>query len=144
MKIENLDQIVELCVDSLNMEHEEASKTIKWAQKSSLAKLFLVFDSGKVVGMLQLEWAGTEWNRIAEIGLIAVRQDYRRKSFGTRLVTEMEEYARERGFRKLYVEPRTENLIAVHFYLANGFTPEGTRKDWYSDGEDSIILGKHI
>ena len=144
MSNENLDQIVELCVDSLNMESDAASKTIQWAQTSNMAEVFLVFDERNVVGMLQLEWAGTEWNRIAEIGLIAVKHEYRRNGFGTRLITEMEDYAREKGFRKLYVEPRVGNLIALHFYLANGFVPEGTRKDWYRDGEDSIILGKHL
>ena len=81
---------------------------------------------------MMLEWPGTRWNRVAEIG------------FDSALMEKMERYAKEKGIRKVYVEPSAENKIAIHFYIKNGYKPEAMRRDWYRDGEDSVILGKHL
>jgi len=91
-----------------------------------------------------LEWSSTGWNRVAEIGWIAVLPEYQRRGLGSALIKRMEQYAKKEGIRKAYVEPSVENEIAIHFYIHNGYKPEAMRKDWYRDGEDSVILGKHL
>lgn len=78
-----------------------------------------------------------------QASLIAVLPDYQRKGFGSTLIR-IEQYARERGIRKVYVEPSVNNATAIHFYIKNGYKPEAIRKDWYKDGKDSVILGKHL
>jgi len=91
-----------------------------------------------------LEWPRTGWNRVAEIEWIAVLSEYQMKGLGSGLMKEMERYAREEGIRKVYVEPSVENENAICFYIRNGYRPEAMRRDWYKDGEDSVILGKHL
>ena len=137
-------QVVDIAVGPLGQVRSEAEGVIRWASKSESAQLFVAEHDGRVVAFLMLEWPGTWWNRVAEIGWIAVLPEYQRRGFGSRLMKSMEQYAKEKGIRKVYVEPSVANKIAVHFYIENGYKPEAIRKDWYRDGEDSVILGKHL
>jgi len=141
---EDLSQVVDIAVGPLRQARSEAEGVIHWASRDESAQVFVAEVNGKAVGFLMLEWPGTWWNRVAEIGWIAVLPEYQRKSFGTALMKRMEQYAEEIGIRKVYVEPSVENKIAIHFYIENGYKPEAIRKDWYKDGEDSAILGKHL
>ena len=143
-KDEDFAQVVEITIGPLGQSREGAEGVIRWASRSDSAKIFVAEVNGEVAGFLMLEWPRTGWNRVAEIGLIAVLTRYRRKGFGSALMKEMERYAKEKGIRKVYVEPSAENDIAIHFYIKNGYKPEAVRKDWYRDGEDSVILGKHL
>ena len=141
---EDFSQVVEIAVDLLVEDRERVEGVILWASRSDSAQVFVADADGKVVGFLMLEWLGTSWNRVAEIGWIAVLPKFQRKGFGSALIEKMEKYAKERGMRKVYVEPSADNEIAIHFYVKNGYKPEAMRKDWYKDGEDSVILGKHL
>ena len=148
---EDFSQVVDIAVvlvhntdRPLKQVRSEAEGVIRWASKDESAQIFVAGVDGKIVGFLMLQWPGTGWNRIAEIGWIAVLPDYQKKGIGSSLIQKMEQYAKEKGMRKVYVEPSSENKIAVHFYIENGYKPEGMRKDWYRDGEDSVMLGKHL
>jgi len=141
---EDFSQVVNIAVGTLRQVQSEAEGVISWASKDKSAQVFVAEADEKVVGFLMLQWPGTGWNRVAEIGWMAVLPNYRRKGFGSRLMKKMERYAKEKGIRKVYVEPSAENEIAIHFYIKNGYKPEAMRKDWYRDGEDSVILGKHL
>lgn len=143
-KEEDFAQVVEIAIESLRQNREDAEGTIRWASRSDSAEVFVTEADEKVVGFVMLEWPGTGWNKVAEIGWIAVLQKHQRKGFGSALLAKMEEYAHDKGFRKVYVEPSVENDVALHFFIKNGYKPEAMRKDWYKDGEDSIILGKYI
>ena len=141
---EDFSQIVKIAVGPLGQSQAAAEGTISWATRSDSAEIFVAEVDGKVVGFLMLEWPGTEWNRVAEIGWIAVLQKHQRKGFGSALIKKMEQHAKGKGFRKVYVEPSADDKAALHFYIKNGYVPEAMRKDWYKDGEDSVILGKHL
>lgn len=141
---EDFSQVVKIALGPLGQVQSEAEGVILWASRSDSAQVFVAEADGKVVGFLMLEWLGTNWNRVAEIGWIAVLPKFQRKGFGRALIEKMEKYAKERGMRKVYVEPSADNEIAIHFYVKNGYKPEAMRKDWYKDGEDSVILGKHL
>ncbi|MGD8506780.1 MAG: GNAT family N-acetyltransferase [Candidatus Bathyarchaeota archaeon] len=142
---EDFSQVLEIALRLLGQVRSEAEGVIRWASRDdSAAQIFVAEAKGKIVGFLMLEWSGTQWNRVAEIGLIAVLPRYRRKGFGSSLIKRMEQYAKKKRIRKTYVEPSGENKIAIHFFIKNGYKPEATRRDWYKDGEDSLILGKHL
>ena len=144
-KDEDFSQVVDLAVGLVRGQvRSEAEGVIRWASKDKSAQIFVAEADNKVVGFLVLQWPGTGWNRVAEIGWIAVLPRYQMKGIGSNLITKMEEYAKNEGFRKVYVEPSVINDAAIRFYVKNGYNYEATRKDWYKDGEDSVILGKHL
>ena len=145
---EDFGQVVEIAVDHLARERSEAEGYIRWASRErelhDAAQIFVTEVDDKVVGFLLLEWGATSWNRTGEIGWLAVLPEYQRKGLGSRLMMVMEQYAEKKDLRKIYVEPSVENKTAIHFYVENGYKPEAMRKDWYRDGEDSLILGKRL
>jgi len=143
-KDEDFDQVVNIAVDPLGQVRSEAERVIRWASRDDSAQIFVAEADRRVVGFLMLERPGTWWNRVAEIGWIAVLPDYQRKGIGSSLIQKMGQYAEEKDIRKLYVEPSVKNNTAIRFYVKNGYNYEATRKDWYKDGEDSTILGKHL
>jgi len=142
---ENFSQVVDMAVGLVRGQvRSEAEGVIRWASRDKSAQIFVAEADSKVVGFLMMQWPGTGWNRVAEIGWIAVLPEYRRKGFGAGLIEKMEHYAREKGIRKVYVEPSVRNNTAIRFYVKNGCNYEATRRDWYKDGEDSAILGKRL
>lgn len=79
-----------------------------------------------------------------EILLIAVAPQVRRRGLGARMIATLASDARARGAERLFLEMR-ENNPARSMYEAQGFTPIGRRKNYYSlsDGArmDAITFG---
>lgn len=76
---EGLSQTINMCVTSLNINRDEAQGVLDWVSRSdSAAEVFVTETDGDITGFLVLEWPGTRWNRVVEIGLIAVIPKYRR------------------------------------------------------------------
>jgi ribosomal-protein-alanine N-acetyltransferase len=65
-----------------------------------------------------------------ELLLFAVAPQFRRRGIGARLLDRFAESARIRGARMLLLEMRRGNSAEL-LYRANGFTPIGTRPNYY-------------
>ena len=65
-----------------------------------------------------------------ELLLFAVAPQFRRRGIGARLLDRFAESARFRGARMLFLEIRRGNSAEL-LYRANGFTPIGTRPNYY-------------
>jgi len=50
----------------------------------------------------------------------------------------------KRKIKKLFVSTEDTNAIAKSFYARNGFRTEGVLRDYYSNGEDQLILSKFL
>jgi len=140
---EDFSQVVEIALDLLVEDRERVESTIRMASRSDSFQLFVAEADGMVVGFLMLELKG--WNKdLAHIYWIAVRWEHERKGHGSLLIKEMENWAKEKGVRKVYVATDSDNKIAIPFYIKNGYKPEGVLKDYAKDGEDVLFLGKHL
>ncbi|WP_166246353.1 ribosomal protein S18-alanine N-acetyltransferase [Paenibacillus turpanensis] len=77
----------------------------------------------------------------AHITNIAVRDGFRGRKLGDRLLDELQRTAREYGMKRMTLEVRVSNLVAQSLYEKKGFRPAGLRKGYYSDnGEDALIM----
>ena len=77
----------------------------------------------------------------AHITNIAVREEYRGRGLGERLMRELIAQAIANGMKRMTLEVRTSNYIAQKLYEKFGFRAEGTRRAYYSDNnEDAIIM----
>lgn len=76
------------------------------------------------------------WTDAAEITDLAVDRAQRRSGAGRLLVGAAVEFARDRGLRALWVEPRTDNAAAIEFYLSLGFRISGFNDRMYSNHDD--------
>lgn len=77
----------------------------------------------------------------ARILLIAVKEGYRRKGVGTRLVNEFVDSVRGRA-NMVRLEVRSNNLSAQTFYFKLGFRFIGIVKNYYRNGDNAYIMVK--
>lgn len=102
----------------------------------SKVDLFLGGESdGVPVGLLMIMLPS--WTDAAEITDLAVDRAARRRGAGRALLQAAISWARERGRRALWVEPRAEDAPAIEFYLRMGFRLSGFNDRLYSNNDDA-------
>jgi ribosomal-protein-alanine N-acetyltransferase len=84
----------------------------------------------------------------AELMLVAVLPGDRGRGFGRRLVEGAMHKARQRGARKMFLEVRDGNAVALQLYASLGFSAAGRRQNYYSGaaGErfDAITMRRDL
>lgn len=77
----------------------------------------------------------------AHVTNIAVREAFRGRGLGERLLREMMAVARQQGAKRMTLEVRVSNERAQRLYRKLGFAPSGVRPGYYTDnGEDALIM----
>ena len=105
-------------------------------QALTKADLFLVADvDGELAGYLMVVLP--DWTDAGEITDLAVHRPLRRTGVGRYLVAAAAAWARERGLRALWVEPRADNAGAIEFYLTRSFRISGFNDRMYSNHDDA-------
>lgn len=78
-----------------------------------------------------------------DISNVAVREDFRKKGIGEKMLSELLKQGRERGITAFTLEVRASNGTAIRLYEKFGFVCEGRRKNFYEKPrEDALILWK--
>ena len=80
----------------------------------------------------------------AELQLIATAEMYRRCGRGKLVLARLEEEAKKRGAKKMFLEVRVSNSSALMMYLRVGFRGIYTRPRYYRDGEDALVMKKEL
>lgn len=80
----------------------------------------------------------------AEVQLIGVPEMYRRCGRGTRILEDLEAFARAYGARRVLLEVRVSNSPALSLYLKNGYHGVYVRSRYYADGEDAVVMKKEF
>jgi ribosomal protein S18 acetylase RimI-like enzyme len=112
-----------------------ATYTVEGLRKAlTQTDLFLVAEvDGETAGLLMI--IVPEWTDAAEITDLAVDIAFRRMGAGRALVESAAEWARKRGHRSLWVEPRADNHAAISFYVSLGFRVSGFNDRLYSNAD---------
>lgn len=76
--------------------------------------------------------------------LIAVKDEQRGKGVASKLIEELEKFAKENAIEKIWLEVRESNFKAIGLYQKNNFKKIYERKRYYSDGENALIFEKEI
>lgn len=77
---------------------------------------------------------------VVEIQNVAVHPDWRRRAVARRLVECVLAEARGLGVRRAVLEVRCHNHPAIRLYQSLGFVESGTRRRYYADGEDALLM----
>ncbi|MBR0189820.1 MAG: ribosomal protein S18-alanine N-acetyltransferase [Clostridia bacterium] len=80
----------------------------------------------------------------ADMQDLFVAENYRRKGVGNALITKFIDNARACGLKKLFLEVRESNTPAINLYKKAEFNLIATRKKYYSDGENALVLVKEL
>ena len=132
------------------VETEQESFTVPWTRSTfaSLlrrpdAHLWVAEDreSEAVVGHV-VTWVVVDQ---AELGDIVVREAWRGRGLGQRLMDTVAAHVRAEGVRELFLEVRESNEAAQRLYLRNGFREVARRRNYYTrPHEDALVMQKNL
>ncbi|MCC3382018.1 ribosomal protein S18-alanine N-acetyltransferase [Paenibacillus farraposensis] len=129
--------------DVLEIEHE--AFTLPWTEEAfrneltlnHFAKYMIMELNGQAIGYAGMWTVMDE----AHITNIAVREAFRGRKLGDRLLDELMQTASYLGMERMTLEVRVTNRVAQSLYEKKGFKPAGIRKGYYSDNnEDAVIM----
>lgn len=108
-------------------------------------KVFVLEADGEVIGVIGYSLDRYETNNYW-LGWFYIHEDYQDKGYGKRLLNYVARTLRRKGVKKLFVETSSDELYwkALKMYHDWGFRMEAVITDYYSKGEDQIIMSKSI
>ena len=94
----------------------------------------------KIIGIYAVQTIIDE----VQINYFSIKQKFRRKGYGSYLMTYLVKDCEKLNIKKLMLEVSEKNLIAEVFYRKFNFFTVGRRKNYYKDGTDAILKEKKI
>lgn len=80
-----------------------------------------------------------------DIYKIFIRDSDKRKGYASMLINKVIEIAKRYNSKKLMVEVRSKNEVAINFYIKNEFTRISTRYNYYKNPtDDALILERRL
>ena len=80
----------------------------------------------------------------AQINFFVVNQKYRKKGFGSYLMSYLIKHCENFNINKLFLEVSHTNVTAEKFYSSFNFSTVGIRRNYYKDGSDALLKEKKI
>lgn len=80
----------------------------------------------------------------ADVQTIAVLEKHQGTGIGSAMLTELLAEASRRGAREIFLEVRADNPRAQAVYRHFGFEEIGTRRRYYDDGTDAIMMRRNL
>ena len=114
----------------------------QWANeyKKEGTKIFGLFITNLMVGLCVFQVVLDE----AQINYFVVNQKFRKKGFGSYLMSYLIIKCEKLNLKKLLLEVSQNNVIAERFYTRFDFTTVGIRKNYYKDGSHALLKEKKI
>ena len=114
----------------------------QWAGelKKEGTKVLVLFLSSLVVGICVFHVVLDE----AQINFFAVSHKYRKKGFGTYLMSYLINECKKLNVHKLFLEVSHTNSTAEKFYSRFEFSTVGIRRNYYKDGSDALLKEKKL
>ena len=100
----------------------------------------LVDAGGNMVAYLFCAWQYLDLHVLK----VATLPQYRRTGLARRLMGLAEDHGVETGGESLTLEVRVSNLDAIALYEALDYKQVGNRASYYQDGEDAVVMTKHL
>jgi len=128
--------------------YELDSKTIslwskkQWANefKKEGTKIFGLLITNLVIGICVFQVVLDE----AQINYFVVNKKFRKKGFGSYLMSYLIHKCEKLNLKKLLLEVSQKNVIAERFYSRFNFSTVGIRKNYYKDGSDALLKEKKL
>ena len=114
----------------------------QWANelKKEDVKVFGLLLSNLVIGICVFNVVLDE----AQINFFVVNQKYRKKGYGSYLMSYLIKKCEKLNLKKLLLEVAQSNVNAERFYSSFDFSTVGIRKNYYKDGSDALLKEKKI
>ena len=113
-----------------------------WADefKNEGTKIFGLFITNLVIGICVFQVVLDE----AQINYFVVNKKFRKKGFGSYLMSYLIKKCEKLNLKKLLLEVSQSNVTAERFYSRFDFSTVGIRKNYYKDGSHALLKEKKI
>jgi len=105
---------------------------------------FVADINGKIAGIIGYWRLGHHPKKVAWLDWFAVDESYQRKGIGSKLLSHMLNRLSKKHFQMLCCEKSGEGVSSKLFYAKHKFVEFGRIKDYWENGEDLILLVKHL
>ena len=114
----------------------------QWSKefKKEGVRVFGLFFSNLIIGICVCHVVLDE----AQINFFAVNPKYRKKGFGSYLMSFLIKQCKKLNVNKLLLEVSQTNVKAVRFYNRFDFYTVGIRRNFYKDGSDALLKEKKL
>jgi len=114
----------------------------QWANefKKEGIKVFGLFFSNLLIGICVFHVILDE----AQINYFVVNQKFRKKGFGSYLMSYLIKLCEKLNINKLFLEVSQRNVIAEKFFSGFDFFTVGIRRNYYKDGSDALLKEKKL
>lgn len=139
-----LEDLVKVMLGNENVE-EVAEAIVSDFYSNDIYNTFVIEVEGLVkgFGVIKLnQFEGAE--NVGEIVWLGVNKDNKRKGLGSKLVRYMEQFAKDKGMRKIYIKTNVGNKVGVCFWIMQGYMFEARLLDFTAKSYDDYYLGKEI
>ena len=80
----------------------------------------------------------------AQINFFVVNEKYRKKGFGSFLMSYLIKQCEKLNIKKLFLEVSHTNVTAEKFYSSFNFSTVGIRRNYYKDGSNALLKEKNL
>ncbi len=114
----------------------------QWANefKKEGIKVFGLLLSNLVIGICVFNVVLDE----AQINFFVVNHKYRKKGFGSYLMSYSIKQCEKLNIKKIFLEVSRNNFTAEKFYSRFDFSTVGIRRNYYKDGSDALLKEKKL
>ena len=103
-------------------------------------KIFVLLISNLIIGICVFQVVLDE----AQINYFVIHQKFRKRGFGSHLMSYLIKQCEKLNLRKLLLEVSRSNITAERFYSNFAFSTVGIRKNYYKDGSDAVLKEKKL
>ena len=127
-----------LSIEKKVFKHPWSKEQLSWELNSQpVAENYVMIARGNMVGYLFSHVVDDD----VQILNIAIDIPFQHKGYGEQLLSYfLDQFNTDIS---IHLEVRKSNFPAINLYLKFGFHEAGTRKGYYSDGEDAIIMQRY-
>ena len=114
----------------------------QWANESKKdgTKIFGLLIKNLVIGICVFQVVLDE----AQINYFVVNKKFRKKGFGSYLMSYLIDKCEKLNLKKLLLEVSQNNVTAERFYSRFDFSTVGKRKNYYKDGSHALLKEKKL
>ena len=139
IRIATLNDLADiLSIEKKVFKHPWSKEQLNWELNSQpVTENHVMIARGNMIGYLFSYVVDDD----VQILNIAIDIPFQHKGYGEQLLSYFLDQFN--GDSSIHLEVRKSNFPAINLYLKFGFHETGTRKGYYSDGEDAIIMQRY-
>lgn len=123
--------------EGMSITVEEEADYISQLENTSDGAMFVAKDDGRIIGDASLSRLPRRMQHRGDFG-IAVVQEYWNQGVGSRLLSEIINFAKENSFKIVELQVRSDNTAAIHLYEKFGFQKFGTHESFFMIGQENV------